>query len=129
MNRAATFATASALALSAFAPLASAQDTPAQDAAEEKPGYASAAYTYNCADGTVIDVAYINMDDGLSLAVVHVDDDMIVMENVISGSGARYATPDLEGDDRFVWWSKGNDGFLQQGPDGEEEMIHTACVS
>jgi membrane-bound inhibitor of C-type lysozyme len=95
----------------------------------EKPGFASAAYSYYCADGAQIEVAYINMNSGLSLAVLHVDDDMLVMENVVSASGARYATVGQKGEDRFVWWTKGDEGFLQQGPDGEEEMVHTACAS
>ncbi|WP_099866267.1 MliC family protein [Pararhizobium haloflavum] len=92
---------------------------------DASPGYASAVYGYTCADGTAIDVAYINMKDGLALAVVKVDDELLVMENVVSGSGARYAT--TSGDERYVWWSHQNEGFLQMGPDGEEEMVHTAC--
>jgi membrane-bound inhibitor of C-type lysozyme len=95
----------------------------------ETSGFASAAYSYYCADGATIEAAYINMDSGLSLAVLHVDDDMLVMENVVSASGARYATADQDDEDRFVWWTKGDEGFLQRGPDGEETMVHTACTS
>lgn len=96
--------------------------------ADGSPRFASAVYTYTCADGAVVEVAYINMDSGLSLAVVHADEELMVMENVVSASGARYVTVGLDGDDRFVWWARGNEGFLQQGPDGEEEFVHKACV-
>jgi len=66
------------------------------------------------------------MASGLSLAVVRADGVMRVMETIISGSGARYAT---SGDgERFVWWSKGNEGSLYRGDDGAEETLHQNCV-
>jgi membrane-bound inhibitor of C-type lysozyme len=95
-------------------------------AQDQTPAYEGVVATYVCADGAEIDIAYLKMASGLSLAVVRADGAMHVMETVISGSGARYATA---GDgERFVWWSKGNEGNLYSGDDGAEEIRHQDCV-
>ncbi len=96
----------------------------AQEPAGEA-GYAAAVYGYTCAGGTSIRVAYVNIDDGPALAVLSHDGKLLVMENVVSASGARYAT--TGGRERYVWWADGPEGFLQKGPDGEEEFVEKAC--
>lgn len=100
----------------------------AQDASDTPFDHAS--YRYRCAGGTSIDVAYINLDSGLSLAVLHYDGRMLVLENVESASGARYATPDERAGEgtRHVWWANDREGFLQEGPDGDEAFLERACT-
>lgn len=115
--------------ISAFLAMSAASSGPsvAQDAGGAP--FAAASYSYICADGMQIEVAYINMDAGLSLAVLHLDGRMLVMQHVQSGSGARYATVSVDpgGSERYVWWTRGNEAVFQKGPPGEEEMVHTAC--
>lgn len=68
---------------------------------------------YRC-KGRSIDVDYINAGS-VSLAVLHMDDEMIVASQVLSASGARYAG------DRYIWWSKGDGATLQDLTKGEDQ--------
>lgn len=69
--------------------------------------------TYRCDGAREIGVAYMNTDNRQSFAVIRLDGRHIVLINVISGSGARYAA------DKYVWWSKGNTGNLYDLTQGE----------
>lgn len=94
----------------------------------DTPGYASAVYGYICTGGTEIDVAYINMDSGLYLAVLSIGGEIYVMDNILNDAvDAHYATS--RNGERYVWRARGNEGIFLQGPEGEEEMIYSACVS
>lgn len=108
------------LCAAGIAPAASAQDT-------ASPLYDATTRVYTCADGTIVTAAYVNMPDGLSLAVVDTGIDMMVLEIAISASGARYVED--RGDERHVWWTKGDEAFLQRGPDGAEEMVLRDCIA
>ena len=60
---------------------------------------------YQCSDGQTRNVTYFNSDEN-NLALVEAEDSQRVYVNVISGSGARYASGP------FIWWVKGNDADL-----------------
>ncbi|KAA0968627.1 hypothetical protein FPY71_17270 [Aureimonas fodinaquatilis] len=61
--------------------------------------------TYQCSDDQARDVSYYNSEEN-SLAVVQTGDSQRIFVNVISGSGARYASGP------YIWWVKGNDADL-----------------
>lgn len=69
--------------------------------------------TYECADGAQIQVEYFNAGP-VSLAAVSTQGEFVVMSNVLSGSGAKYAG------NRFVWWTKGNSADLYDLTKGED---------
>lgn len=85
---------------------------------------------YGCAGGAVVNAAYINMADGLSLAVIGVErdgyDGLMVLEIAISASGARYVS---RSDPRHVWWTRGETAFLLEGEDGKEETVLEHCLA
>ncbi|WP_246564277.1 MliC family protein [Ancylobacter sonchi] len=67
---------------------------------------------YRCADGGRLKVSYYNAPP-VALASLTVGGEFVVLANVLSGSGARYAGG------RFIWWSKGNNGDLYDLTKGE----------
>jgi membrane-bound inhibitor of C-type lysozyme len=74
---------------------------------------------YQC--GTMaVTVDYINAGN-VSLAVLHLPDEIVVAANVLSGSGARYAGG------KYIWWSTGNDATLADLTAGGEDSP-TQCT-
>lgn len=69
--------------------------------------------TYACTDDAVVKVEYFNAG-AVSLATLSMKDEFVVVANVISGSGARYAG------DRFIWWTKGDEASLYDLTKGED---------
>lgn len=69
--------------------------------------------TYSCEGRTPIRVEYINAGPN-ALAVVPVAGDTLVFANVLSGSGARYASGP------YIWWTKGNKADLYDQRQGED---------
>ncbi|RKP56765.1 hypothetical protein D7S86_08970 [Pararobbsia silviterrae] len=69
--------------------------------------------TYQCEGGRELGVAYLNTDNQQSFAIIRLDGRHLVFVNVLSGSGARYAA------DKYIWWTKGNDGNLYDLTQGE----------
>ncbi|MCB4771002.1 MliC family protein [Ancylobacter sp. Lp-2] len=67
---------------------------------------------YRCADGSRLKVSYYNAPP-VALASLTVGGEFVVLANVLSGSGARYAGG------RFIWWSKGSNGDLYDLTKGE----------
>lgn len=67
---------------------------------------------YDCA-GVPVEVEYINAGEN-SLAIVHLQEGPLVMANVLSASGARYAGR------QYVWWTKGDEASLYDIRQGEE---------
>ncbi len=60
---------------------------------------------YACQDGKSLTVKYMTVGD-TPLASIVLDGKTLVFANVLSGSGARYASG------RYVWWTQGPTGFL-----------------
>jgi len=76
---------------------------------------------YKCDQGKEIVVEYLIYQNK---AIVRPDagkPEKIIMNQVISGSGARYS------DGKLVWWNKGNTGFLMEAA-GAERIITDNCV-
>jgi membrane-bound inhibitor of C-type lysozyme/heat shock protein HslJ len=67
-----------------------------------------------------VTVDYINAG-GISLAVLHMGENLVIAANVLAASGARYAG------DRYIWWShgEGTDLYDLTGPGGDTTPV--AC--
>ena len=61
---------------------------------------------YGCDDGRKVFAEYVNAAN-VSLAVLKIGEETVVVSNVVSGSGARYAGGVYE------WWSKGDEATLR----------------
>ena len=84
--------------------------------------------TYQCEDrDEPLTVSYINAHP-IFLALVPVDDgegdvEDLIFVNVISGSGARYASG------QYVWWTQGNEGALYDEMSDEEDTPILDCIA
>ncbi len=96
------------LALGAAAPPAMSQDDPPMP--PQLPAGAALSVTYVCDGGAVLQAAYINLPDGISLAVISWEGRLVPMQSGPSGSGARYVP--LDQTNEVVWHSKGSQGSL-----------------
>ena len=77
--------------------------------------------SYSCDKLKVVEATYINAPP-IALATLTFNDEFVVMANVLSGSGARYAG------DRWVWWTKGNSGSLYDLTNGESAPPIATCT-
>lgn len=75
--------------------------------------------TYSCAGGEPFQVQYVNAGAN-ALALLPIDGEDRIFVNVVSGSGARYASG------QYIWWSKGADATLENEL---EEGSLKDCVS
>ncbi|MDN3711467.1 MliC family protein [Paracoccus cavernae] len=75
--------------------------------------------TYSCAGGEPFAVQYVNAGAN-ALALLPVDGDERVFVNVVSASGARYASGP------YIWWSKGDSATLENEM---EDGSLTECTS
>jgi membrane-bound inhibitor of C-type lysozyme len=82
--------------------------------------------TYLCDGGVEVPVVFINPKDGPAYAVSRIDEKLLGMRQVISGSGARYRSGD--GPDAYQLWVKGEDGMISVGPDGKDRMLFGTCT-
>jgi len=80
--------------------------------------------TYVCERGVEVPVVYIN--DGTPVAVIYVERRMVVLPQVTSASGARYAEETNSG---YVWWSKGDEASLAwfDAEARKELTLHAVC--
>lgn len=76
--------------------------------------------TYGCGDGVSLSVSYVNADPNF-LAIVPVEGKSIIFASAISGSGARYTAS------RYEWWTKGDDAFLRDLTDNENQKAMLTC--
>ncbi|WP_372802095.1 MliC family protein [Paracoccus seriniphilus] len=67
--------------------------------------------TYTCGAGETIPVRYVNAGPN-ALAILPVDGEERIFVNVVSASGARYASG------AHVWWSKGDSAALEHTIEG-----------
>jgi membrane-bound inhibitor of C-type lysozyme len=84
--------------------------------------------TYLCEGGAVLRVAYVNVAEGESFAVVDWAGRLIPMRLVPAASGARYAA--LDARDGYRWHTKGEEGFLTRLAAGRmdaEEIVLREC--
>ncbi|MFY2826445.1 MliC family protein [Ruegeria sp. MALMAid1280] len=80
--------------------------------------------TFTCEGGVPLQVAYFNAPDGSSAAAMMVDDQLVTLRQVVSGSGIRYESEGGAG--TYVLRSKGwdaNVGFLAAGSDAASEQV------
>ncbi|MCJ8144795.1 MliC family protein [Ancylobacter sp. A5.8] len=76
---------------------------------------------YACDDTSAAEVVYINAGP-VSLATLTRKGEFVVLANVLSGSGARYAGG------VYVWWSKGREASLYDLTRGEDAEPVATCT-
>ena len=77
---------------------------------------------YTCGDGKKISAEYINAGAN-SLAIVKLGDETVLMANVLSASGARYAGR------QYIWWTKGNSADFYDLTKGEDAPPAFSCTA
>lgn len=77
---------------------------------------------YSCDGGGAVKAEYVNAGAN-ALAVVHHDGQAIVMVNVLSGSGARYAGQ------QYIWWTKGSSADFYDLTKGEDAAPVFSCTA
>ena len=77
---------------------------------------------YSCDGGRKATAEYVNAGAN-SLAIVKVDGQTLLMANVLSGSGARYAGQ------QYVWWTKGNTADFYDLTKGEDAPPEFSCTA
>ncbi|MGN6551754.1 MAG: MliC family protein [Pararhizobium sp.] len=76
--------------------------------------------SYTCDDGRAFSVVYVNGSPD-ALALVPIDGVPRIFVNVISGSGARYASG------TFIWWTKGRSASLYDVTRGSDAPPVATC--
>lgn len=75
---------------------------------------------YSCDGDRTVTAEYVNAGAN-SLAIVKLGDDTVLMVNVLSASGARYAGQ------QYVWWTKGNSADFYDLTKGEDAPAEFSC--
>ena len=75
---------------------------------------------YSCDGDRKVTAEYVNAGAN-SLAIVKLGDDTVLMVNVLSASGARYAGQ------QYVWWTKGNSADFYDLTKGEDAPAEFSC--
>lgn len=78
--------------------------------------------TYDCGGFGTVEAHYINAPP-VALATLALKGEFLVLANVLSGSGARYAGG------KYIWWNKGNKSDLYDLTMGEDSPPVASCSS
>lgn len=76
--------------------------------------------TYACDGGRTVAAEYVNAGAN-ALAIVRLGDETVLMVNVLSASGARYAGQ------QYIWWTKGDAADLYDLTKGEDAQPEFSC--
>jgi membrane-bound inhibitor of C-type lysozyme len=77
---------------------------------------------YTCDGGRKATAEYVNAGAN-SLAIVKLGDETVLMVNVLSASGTRYAGQ------QYVWWTKGNSADFYDLTKGEDAPPEFSCTA
>lgn len=86
--------------------------------------------TFTCENGVRLPVTYFNAADGSGAAATMVDNTLIAMRQVRSGSGIRYES--VGGEGTYILRSKGWDAsisYVGAGSAATEQFIYKECSS
>ncbi len=86
--------------------------------------------TFTCENGVPLPVTYFNASDGTGAAATMVDNTLVAMRQVQSGSGIRYESVDTTG--TYILRSKGWDAsvsYLAADGAASEQVIFQSCSS
>lgn len=72
-------------------------------------------YSFLCEGRASLEAAYLNTSSGPAIAEISVAGKRYQLQQDISASGARYTVGDV------LWWTKGQEGFLQVGDHVEQK--------
>ena len=118
------------LALMALAGCASRRATPPGPPDAPKHVASHQSVRYQCAGGTRLEVAYLNLDNGAAFAALTHLGRPVLLRSGPTGSGARYI--DLDEQRGLRWHVKGSEGTLRlQPPDhtASETLLLTDCLA
>jgi len=77
---------------------------------------------YACEGGKTLAVSYATVGD-TPVATITLDGKTYLFANVISASGARYASG------QYIWWNKGTTGFLtDETQPADHNMVYRDCA-
>jgi len=126
---------AAALSLTMMAGCAQAPRHPAPaDAALPLPAtiegdrFQSRTVRYQCEGGTLLDVVYLNLQDGRSFATLHFAGRTALLQNRPAASGARYIA--LDEQHSLRWHTKGIEGtlrFMEASDTAREQILLNDC--
>ena len=77
---------------------------------------------YSCDGDRKVSVEYVNAGAN-AIAIVDLGDETVLMVNVLSGSGARYAGQ------HYVWWTKGDSADFYDLTRGEDAPPVFSCTT
>lgn len=86
--------------------------------------------TFTCENGVPLPVTYFNAPDGSGAAAMLVDNSLVALQQVQSGSGIRYES--VGGEGTYILRSKGWDAtisYLAAGSAASEQVIYQDCSS
>ncbi|SDW45747.1 Membrane-bound inhibitor of C-type lysozyme [Ruegeria halocynthiae] len=86
--------------------------------------------TFNCENNTQVPVSYFNASDGQGAAAMLLEDQLIPMKQVQSGSGIRYES--VGGAGTYTLRSKGWEATISHQADGDtapERVLFRDCTS
>lgn len=86
--------------------------------------------TFTCENGVPLPVTYFNVSDGPGAAATLVDNKLVPMRQVASGSGIRYES--TEGEGTYILRSKGWNASISYQAAGNatsEQVIYQDCSS
>ena len=84
---------------------------------------------YECTPTMAVSVRYDNSDPKDPEAIVTLDGKRYDLDQVVSGSGARYFTDDGRAEKMtLTWWNKGSEGTLYEGSEGGDPVAKTLAT-
>ena len=86
--------------------------------------------TFDCENNTLVPVSYFNAADGTGAAAMLLEDQLIAMKQVQSGSGIRYESVGVSG--TYTLRSKGWEATITHQADGStapERVLFKDCTS
>lgn len=90
--------------------------------------YQSRTVRYRCSDATLLDVVYLNLQDGRSFAALHFAGRTALLQNRPAASGARYIA--LDEQHSLRWHTKGDEGrlsFMEASDTAREQTLLNDC--
>lgn len=90
--------------------------------------FSSRTVRYRCSGGALLDVVYLNLQDGRSLASLHFGGRTALLMNRPAASGARYIA--LDEQHSLRWHTRGDEGslrFMEASDTAREQILLNDC--
>lgn len=86
--------------------------------------------TFTCENGVTVPITYFNASDGSGAAAMVIEDNLVALKQVPSGSGIQYESQGADG--VYTLRSKGWDAVISHQPEGAtapERILFRDCTS